>query len=297
MADLVSAASGAASGAKLGSMVLPGVGTAIGALLGGAAGLFGGRQKAPPVANYQPVDVQEEQRRAIAANLANFDAAATLSAKTNDFSQAQALSLLERAIPGFGALQQRLLADASRDLDAQGALPADVQDQLARFAAEKGVTRGTSGNFNAFNLVKDFGFNLLDWQQASRARALNTLSTVYGLTPRVNVMSPTAMLVDPGTALSVAGQNRQAQYHAEQSALEAQTAAANHRRAQVGSLLQTAGTLGGMLYNSVPWGSSPSPAAASAAYVPPAAPSAGLVRPGTLGGAWMADSSTPALPY
>jgi hypothetical protein len=248
--NLTSVASGAVAGAKIGSIV-PGVGTAIGALLGGAAGLFAGKQKAPPQAVYQPVDVQEEQRRAIAGNLANFDAAATLAAKGNTFSQNEAARLLEQAIPGFGALQKRLLASVDADLSSQTTLPADVQDQIARFAAEKGVTRGTSGNFNAFSLVKDFGFNLVDWQQAARARALNTLSTVYGFAPRVNVMSPMASMVDPSTAIQVASQNNQAQFGAAQAGYNAQTAAANYQRSQLGGLLQSAGTLAGLAYDGV----------------------------------------------
>lgn len=248
--NLTSAASGAVAGAKIGSIV-PGVGTAIGAVLGGALGLFSGKQKAPPQAVYQAVDVQEEQRRAIAGNLANFDAAATLAAKGNTFSQSEAARLLEQAIPGFGALQKRLLASVDADLNSQATLPADVQDQIARFAAEKGITRGTSGNFNAFSLVKDFGFNLVDWQQASRARALNTLSTVYGFVPRVNVMSPMASMVDPTTAIQIASQNNQAQFGAAQAGYNAQTAAANYQRSQLGGLLQSAGTLAGLAYDGV----------------------------------------------
>lgn len=237
------ALSGAASGAQVGTMVMPGIGTAIGAVIGGAAGLFGGKQKASPVANYKPVDIAEEQKRAIDANAANFDAAATLSAKTNTFEQSEAQRLLEQAIPGFSAIQQRMLAQVNQDLNTQTTLPPEVQDQIARFAAEKGVTRGTAGNFNAFNLVKDFGFNLVDWQQASRARALNTLSTVYGMAPKVNIMSPMAHMVDPNLAIQVAGRTGEMQYNIQQADLNAQTAATNYNRSQLAGALASIGPL------------------------------------------------------
>ena len=112
-----------------------------------------------------------------------------------------------------------------------------------RVAAEKGVTRGTSGNFNAFNLVKDFGFNLIDWRNAQRARALNTLSTVYGMAPRVNIMSPMSSMVDPGTALGVAARNNETQFNVDQAGLNSQAAASNYNRSLLGGVLQSTGTL------------------------------------------------------
>jgi hypothetical protein len=135
---------------------------------------------------------------------------------------------MEQAMPGFGAMQKRSIDSMNEDLDSQNSLPKDVQDRISRFAAEKGVTRGTSGNFNGFNLVKDFGFNLTDWKNASRARALNTMSSVFGMTPRVNPMSPMSMMVDTNTALNVAGQNNQMQFNSQQAGYNASAAASNY---------------------------------------------------------------------
>ncbi len=208
-------------------------------------GAIASKKKAPQAAVPKPVDVQEEQAKAIAGNAANFNAAASLSAKSNAFDQSQALELLERAMPGFGAMQQRLMAQANSDLDNQTSLPPELQQQLQRFAAEKGITRGTSGNFNAFSLVKDFGFNLVDWQNASRARALNTLSNVFQMTPRINVMSPMSMMVNPNTAIQVAGNNSQQQYQAQQSAYDAQAAARNQNAALIGAAISSAGSYAG----------------------------------------------------
>lgn len=197
-----------------------------GSILGGVLG----RQKAPKQAEYKPVDPNAVAKQTISGNLQNFDAASKLAGQTNQFNQNQATALLEQAMPGFSAMQKKMLATVDEDLASQNSLPQDVKDQISRFAAEKGVTRGTSGNFNSFNLVKDFGFNLLDWRNASRARAMNTLSTVYGMTPRVNPMSPMAMMVDPNTAINVQGQNNQMAYNVQQAGYNAQAAASNYNR-------------------------------------------------------------------
>lgn len=228
MAQAASVGAGAAQGAAAGAAFGP-WGAVIGGVIGAGASLLGG-QKAAPQAQFNPVDVTAEQAKAIAGNGQNFDAASALSRRTNDFNQSESARLLEKAIPGFSALQQKLVASANSDLNSQTSLPADVQNKLEQYAAEKGISRGTSGNFNGFSLVKDFGFNLIDWQQAQRARALNTLSTVFGMAPRVNPMSPMSMMVDPNTAIQVAASNNGQQFNSNQAALNAQTAAGNYNR-------------------------------------------------------------------
>lgn len=233
-------ASGAATGASFGPW-----GAAIGAAVGGIGGLLAGGQKAPAAATYKPVDIADVSAKTIAANNANFGAASNLSAKTNEFNQSQASSLLEKAIPGFSALQGKLLAKVNEDLNGDTNLPADVQSKIAQFAAEKGVSRGTKGGFNSFNLVKDFGFNLVDYKNASRARALNTLSSVFNMTPRVNPMSPMASFVDVNSALGTQSQNNQMAFNSEQANNNAQTAASNYNRSQLAGVLQSVGTLAG----------------------------------------------------
>ncbi|MFZ9725653.1 MAG: hypothetical protein ACO3DR_00440 [Ilumatobacteraceae bacterium] len=227
------------SGAAMGTQILPGWGTAIGAVIGGVAGYFGSKgAKAPDQAQYTPVDPAAVQRQVLGGNAANLAAAQDLASRTNTFNQSESRRLLEQAIPGFSRTQQRMLAQIDEDLMSSNTLPKDVQAQIARFAAEKGVTRGTSGNFNGFNLVKDFGFNLTDWKNASRARALNTLSTVYGMAPRVNPMSPMAMMVDPSTAIGVQTQNNMMGYNVAQAGFNAQASASNYNTMMSNGLWQ-----------------------------------------------------------
>lgn len=204
-----------------------------------------GKQKAPQQATYTPVDPAAVQRQTIAGNMANMGDAQKLAGQTNSFNQSEASRLLEQAMPGFSGIQKRLLKSVDEDLNSQNTLPQDVKDQISRFAAEKGVSRGTSGNFNGFNLVKDFGFNLVDWRNAQRARALNTMSSVFGMTPRVNPMSPMSMMVDPNTAIGVQGQNNAMAYNTQQAGYNAQAAASNYNRMMVASAVMNATNFAG----------------------------------------------------
>lgn len=210
--------------------ILPALGLVV---AGNVASALLGKQKAPKVAEYQPVDIGQAAGDALAANAGNFKASADLATRTNNFNQGEAARLLEKAIPGFSAAQKRLMDQFNSDLDSQYSLPAEMEAQIARFAAEKGVSRGTSGGFNGLSLVRDYGFNLIDWQNAKRAQALNTLSTVFGMAPRVNPMSPMAMFVDPNTAISVQTQNNQMKYNATQAAYNAEAAASNANRTAI----------------------------------------------------------------
>jgi len=206
-------------------------------MAGGAiAGSVIGRQKAPKQATYTPVDPQAVQKKTIEGNLANMAGAQQVAGQTNSFNQSQANSLMEQAMPGFGAMQKRMMSSVNEDLNSQNSMPQEMQDRISRFAAEKGVTRGTSGSsggaagsgVNGFKLVKDFGFNLTDWKNASRARALNTMSGVFGMTPRVNPMSPMSMMVDTNSAMGVQQNNNQMQYNSQQAGYNASAAASNY---------------------------------------------------------------------
>lgn len=241
-AKTTGALSGAASGAAAGAAFGP-WGAAIGGVLGAASGYFGA-QKAPQQAEYKQVDPAAVQKQVISGNLQNMAGAQELASQTNNFNQAEATRMLETAMPGFGATQKRLMAQFNEELNNQNTLPPEVQQQISRFAAEKGITRGTGGNFNQFNLVKDFGFNLMDWKNASRTRALNTLSTVFGMTPRVNPMSPMAMMVDPSQAMSVQMKNSEMAYHTMQSGYNAQAAASNYNNMMAAGAFSNAMTAG-----------------------------------------------------
>lgn len=205
---------------------------------GSIAGAIFGKQKAAPVVQPKEINIGQAVGDSLNANLQNFGSAKRLSKMQNDFASSEGIRMLDKAIPGFSGLQSKLMSSIKSDLNSQDSLPTEVSDNIARLAAEKGISRGTSGNFNQFSLVRDFGFNLVDWKNAQRARALNTLSSVYGMAPRVNPMTPMATFVDPNSALQAQGANNANAQAAAQGGANSQTAASNYNRSLWAGALQ-----------------------------------------------------------
>ena len=173
--------------------------TPTGNFVGNIAGAMMPSAKLLPTASAN-VNLQQTARSAIDANTQNFGAQADLSKMQNDFSSTESRRMMEQAIPGFSQIQAKMLANINSDLSGSG-LDANTTANIQRLAAERGITRGTSGGFNDFNLVRDFGFNMVDHQNAQRAAAMNTLSSVYNMSPRVNPMTPMASMLSSSQAI------------------------------------------------------------------------------------------------
>lgn len=240
------ALSGAASGATAGAAAGP-WGAVIGGVVGGVAGGFFSKGQKAAASVATPISIQKAQSDALTANLANFGSASKLATQTNTYNQTEANRVLETAMPGVTALRDRLMTSINSDLNSETSMPQEMQDQIARYAAEKGISRGTSGGFNHFSLVKDFGFNLVDWKNAQRARALNTLSSVYGITPRVNPMTPMSSFVGTGDVAGAQQYNNDIAQGAENS----RTAASNYNASMVNGAMQTAIAAGGGIFQSM----------------------------------------------
>lgn len=211
---------------------------AVASLLGG---IFG-KQKAPKMAD--PVDLGKETDRALDINLAEQDDIEQLLSRANAFTQDEASSLMEKALPGYGALSKQLMGQASKDLSDPYALPQDVEKNIERLAAERGITAGTKGEFNDFSLLRDFGVESLRYGDSRIGRAQSITSMLASLAPRVNPLSPMAFYVTPTQATAVAGANRDAQ----QAQNNAETAAKNYNTANLwSSLAKSVGGFAGMM--------------------------------------------------
>ncbi len=208
------ALSGAASGAAAGSVFGP-----WGAAIGGVAGLVGGllnKQKAPSavtlppwqdIPGYQTTDLTKESDRALASNRAQEGDIEALLARANTFNQGQASGLMEQAVPGWGKLSQKFLQTADSLVTNPYDIPADVQANLVRQAAERGITNGGRGQFSQFSLLRDLGVNSLQYGQSRISQAQGLLQTIGSLSPRVSPLSPMAFYTTPGQAADVAARN------------------------------------------------------------------------------------------
>ena len=216
--------SSAAHGAALGTQINPGLGSVLGGILGG---FFGKGKKATPSIPVEPVDLSEQQKKAIQANIQAAPDIEKLLSRANEFEQQQALSLMEKAMPGYGKLSKGLTSTAQGLLERPYDLPTDVQQNLQRIAAERGISRGTSGQFNQFSLLRDLGLNQLEYGQNRINQAQNITNMLAGLAPRVNPMSPISFYATPQQFAANAMQQNLYNQAAMQSGAAARTAQQN----------------------------------------------------------------------
>ena len=105
-----------------GAVGVTGVVSAAGGLYGSMSQASAAKKaaKASAANKVAPVDLQEEQTKALDGNLANQKKINTLVSSTNSFNQSQATSMMESAIPGFSALQGKLMATTNDLLTSAG---------------------------------------------------------------------------------------------------------------------------------------------------------------------------------
>ena len=181
----------------------------------------------------QPVDLQEEQTKAIEGNLANQAKIESLVSSTNAFNQSQATSMMESAIPGFSALQSKLMATTNDLLTNPYDLPKDVQTNLERLAAERGISAGTRGTFNEFSLMRDLGVNSLQYGQSRISQAGGLAQLMSSIAPKANVMSPLSFYVTPEQYADNQRRANENDQAVRQGAINAELAAANYQNAGI----------------------------------------------------------------
>lgn len=218
--------------------------------LGGAAlGIVGNavlanNTKKPQVAMPTPVDLQVEQDKALKGNIANQQKIEDLVSSSNKFAQQQANSLMEKAVPGYSQFAQSLLKSGREALTNPYDLPQDVQDNLTRIAAERGISRGTRGQFNDYSALRDLGVNMLDYGNNNFNRAMSALTTVAGTAPRISPMSPMSFYVTPGMSAENQAQTNQAQQAIQQGSYNADAALSNFKTQSLwDSITKAVGTI------------------------------------------------------
>lgn len=185
------------------------------------------KQKAPTTVPYVPVDLQQTQQQSITGNAAAEGSIEDLLSKANSYTQNQADSLLEKAVPGYHAFATNLLQAGADKLANPYALPQDVTDKLNQVAAEKGISRGTAGQTNQYSALKDLGVNMLDYGNQNFQQAIQALSTVTGLAPRISPLSPMSFYVTPQQQAQNQTYTNTTQQQIAQGGANAATAARN----------------------------------------------------------------------
>jgi len=182
-----------------------------------AGSIWGSKKlKAPKFAGTY-LNPETQTRDALTATQNTQAQAQQVESATNTFEQGQANSMMEQALPGWSKLQGKLMSTTNDLLTNPYDLPADVQQNLERISAEKGISAGTRGQFNDFSLLRDLGVNELQYGQSRIQQAGNLSSLLASTAPRVSPMSPLSYMVTPGQETAATMQNndyKQAQENA-----------------------------------------------------------------------------------
>jgi hypothetical protein len=224
------------------------VGSAAISTVGQVGGALLSKQKAPKATPFVPVDVQAEQRKAMQGNLTNADSIEALTARTNRFTQGEANSLMETAMPGYARLSESLMQRATESADNPYAIPKEVADNIQRLAAERGIKTGVRGQAGEFSALRDFGINSLEYGNSRINQAQGIMQTIASMAPRVNPMSPMAFYITPSDQANMQAANNAGAQNTAQANSNARAAASNANAAMWGQVISsTGGTVAGMV--------------------------------------------------
>lgn len=199
------------------------------AALSAASSLAGLFQKTPKVIPVQPTDVNAVTRDTLTANRALLPQAQGLASNVTQGLQNDVLSLVRQRIPGYDNLVNLASSRAAENLTNPYSLPADVQANLGRLSAERGISTGGRGQFQDFSALRDLGVNMLAFGDNRISQAQSLLSLVNNLAPQVNPVSPLAFLASPETAINADFRNKENAQAVAQAGANASAAASNAR--------------------------------------------------------------------
>lgn len=122
-------------------------------------------------------------------------------------------------IPNATGLEQQSSANIASQLS--GELPADVVNQIAQAAAERGVGGGFSGSPNdTAAYLKALGLTSYDMTQQGQSN----LSAALGRNPGASTFDPSSLIITPTQAASIANQQYANQLNAWQAQQQANLA-------------------------------------------------------------------------
>lgn len=178
-----------------------------GDLVTDAMGGFGSKPKVPVWAD---ITLDQEQQKAIAANLAALPGAENLVSQSNAFTQDQITKMLEGSIPGYHQIVGNIGSNIS-DLTA-GRIPTDVQQMVETASAGRALEGGYGGSGMSRNLVaRDLGLTSLNLTQQGLNSAESWLQTMNSIFAP-GMMNLQSMFVSPQQMFNDTFMNQEAQW-------------------------------------------------------------------------------------
>jgi len=162
----------------------------------------------PKVPKFQHVDFAAEQEAAIKQNTESLPELGALAEGVNRISTDQLNAALERMLPGYSTMRDKVTSNISSYL--RGEIPSDVARAIERRGAERGISTGTSGSsFDEFGKLRNLGITSLELQQQGLNAAGRWLDSIAARTPTFNI---TSMFISPQERIAVKQQENQFQF-------------------------------------------------------------------------------------
>ena len=149
--------------------------------------------KKPKVPQFKPIDFGDIQSQAAQDYTNLLPALQPLAEKFNTLAGTEMEKALERSLPGYRNLVNMGTSNIQSYL--RGEVPEDVQANLERQAAEKGVALGTSGSqFGKFDTLRNLGLTSLALSEKGLDAASRWIDSAASRTPTFNFSS---MFISP----------------------------------------------------------------------------------------------------
>lgn len=164
-------------------------------------------EKKPSVPRISPIDVGQQQSKALQSNIQNFPLTEQLFGMANQLGISQALDQIDAALgPGT-----RELIGKNITAGLKGQLPEDVVRQIRQRQAEMGITSGTTGSgFNQNLGLRDLGLTSLQRTDAMLGAAQQWTALATSRMPQFDFAST---FVSPQMYLQQANINQQNQFN------------------------------------------------------------------------------------
>lgn len=214
-------------------LALAGIGAGA-SLLGG---LFGAGSKVK-IPELQKVDVGAEQKNAISQNLAAFEPASQLAAKTTAADQSVLEAQLRKAIPNYDQIIGKVSQNISSALS--GEINPDVAAQVQRSAAGKALAGGFGGSQMGTALTaRDLGLTSTQLQNQGFQQALNFIQNQRSAAT-VQPYSAANMFISPSQQIAIKQQENALQFQRDMAQAQ-QNARPDPMLAAFGGFLGQAG--------------------------------------------------------
>jgi hypothetical protein len=235
--------------------------------LASIGGAILGKKKAPEAIALEPVDFAETSQEALDVSLGNLDEIEQLVTASSEITDEQTIASLERLIPGYRELQNKLVGFATDKATNPYELPSEIVDQLARVSAERGFVSGVDvrSGVGSFDLLRNLGITSLEFGRQNIQDATSIFGQVRQATPIYSPLNPASLFTTPGEVTAVRQRENDINQQILQSAENTRVAIGNeNRQAVADAFTNSIGSITGQLAQAGYFGRSPAAAPAPA---------------------------------